>query len=67
MNIRNTVIRIHLVLGLVALLHGCILPYPMPTEPTRIYISKQDMSFLEAGQTTKADVREALGSPLVVN
>ena len=58
----QSLLRIQVVLGLVAFLGGCI---GLPLPPRTIYtmIPKESLSFLEAGQTTKADVRKTLGEP----
>jgi hypothetical protein len=58
----QTFVRVLLVLGFVALLGGCI-GVPLPSKTTVEMIPKEKLSFLEVGQTTKAEVRQTLGEP----
>jgi len=63
MNVWKALLRVQLVLGLLIFLHGCVLPFSMPPKTIQTMIPKESLSFLEIGQTTKADVRETLGEP----
>ncbi len=58
----QTYVRVLLVLGSVAFLGGCI-GLPLPAKTTVELIPKEKLSFLEVGQTTKAEVRQTLGKP----
>jgi len=58
----QTFVRVILVLGFVAFLGGCI-ALPVPPKTTVEMIPKEKLSFLEVGETTKAEVRQTLGRP----
>jgi outer membrane protein assembly factor BamE (lipoprotein component of BamABCDE complex) len=60
----QALIRVPLVLMLMACLYGCV---PMPPQTIQTMIPKEDLSFLEKGQTTKDEVRASLGIPQQTN
>ena len=43
---------------------GClVIPFPMSSETTAVYIERQDTNFIQRGKTTRAEIRERLGDP----
>lgn len=62
MAIRHTVSLTVLMLLAALLLGGCI-AIPVSSKTTQTFIEIDSLSFLEAGRTSKSDVRDALGDP----
>ena len=62
MNIRQAILYVPLVLGLVVVLEGCV-GLPLPHKTTFENIPKDSLTFLSEGETTKDEVRERLGKP----